>query len=59
MSFERLNFDVAALRATMDARCQHPDTRVVWTNWSSHGDKYHRRQLRKFCDACGWQYSAN
>jgi 5-methylcytosine-specific restriction endonuclease McrA len=55
MTFKRLKFDLNALRAKMDAACQHPNARIVWTAYSSCGDRYYSgRQLRRFCDDCGW-----
>jgi len=37
----------------MDQRCPHHTVRIVWTWYSSYGERYTARQLRHQCVSCG------
>jgi 5-methylcytosine-specific restriction endonuclease McrA len=37
----------------MNYRCPHHNVRIVWTWYSSYGDRYTARQLRHQCVSCG------
>jgi 5-methylcytosine-specific restriction endonuclease McrA len=34
-------------------RCEHSNTRIVWTEFSNSGSKYQKPQLRNYCYDCG------
>jgi 5-methylcytosine-specific restriction endonuclease McrA len=52
MSWQQIG-DVARDVTDRLFRCEHRNTRIVWTKFSSCGHEYQRRQLRNYCDACG------